>query len=56
MNKDFLIKYLNTDSPSTYEVEGQKIWLAELEEYADEVITDNYGQGTQKIWLMFKII
>jgi len=43
MNKDFLIKYLNTDSPSTYEVEGQKIWLAELEEYADEVITDNYG-------------
>jgi len=43
MNKDFLLKYLNTDSPSTYEVEGQKIWLAELEEYADEVITDNYG-------------
>lgn len=43
MNKDFLIKYLNTDSPSTYEVEGQKVWLAELEEYADEVITDNYG-------------
>ncbi len=43
MNKEFLLKYLNTDSPSTYEIEGQKVWLAELEEYADKVITDNYG-------------
>ena len=43
MNKKFLLKYLNTDSPSTFEVEGQKVWLKELESLADEVITDNYG-------------
>jgi putative aminopeptidase FrvX len=43
MNKEFLLKYLNTDSPSTLEIEGQKVWLKELKPYADKVITDNYG-------------
>jgi len=43
MNKEFLLKYLNTDSPSTLEIEGQKVWLKKLESYADKVITDNYG-------------
>jgi len=54
MNKEFLLKYLNTDSPSTFEVEGQKIWLKEMTPFADEIIKDNYGnvavviKGTQK--------
>ena len=43
MNIDFLKKYLNTNSPSTNEQDSQRKWIAELEEYADEVITDNYG-------------
>ena len=43
MNKKFLLDYLNTDSPSTMELESQKLWMDELSEYADEVITDNYG-------------
>ena len=43
MNKEFLLKYLNTDSPSTLEVEAQKLWIKELEELVDDVITDNYG-------------
>lgn len=54
MDKEFLLKYLNTDSPSTFEVEGQKTWLKELEPFVDEVIKDNYGnvvlriKGTEK--------
>lgn len=43
MDKKFLLKYLNTDSPSTLEVEAQVLWIKELEELVDEVITDNYG-------------
>lgn len=43
MNKEFLLKYLNTDSPSTLEVEAQKVWVEELKDYVDEVIIDNYS-------------
>jgi len=43
MDKKFLLEYLNTDSPSTLEVEAQKLWIKELEKYVDEVITDDYG-------------
>jgi putative aminopeptidase FrvX len=43
MDKKFLLKYLNTDSPSTLEAESQKVWMKELNNYVDEVITDNYG-------------
>ena len=43
MDKKFLLKYLNSDSPSTLEIESQKIWIKELEELVDDVITDNYG-------------
>lgn len=54
MDKNFLLKYLNTDSPSTYEVEAQKVWLDELKDLVDDVITDDYGnvvlliKGTEK--------
>lgn len=43
MNEIFLKNYLSTNSPSTYEVEGQKVWKEYLTKYADEFITDNYG-------------
>lgn len=43
MNKEFLKKYLNTDSPSTYEVEAQKVWIEQVSKYSDGVETDNFG-------------
>lgn len=42
-NDDFLIKYLSTDSPSTFEVEAQVVWKEEVSKYSDEVLSDNYG-------------
>ena len=39
----FLEKYLNNASPTGYETEGQKIWMAYLKPYVDEFITDTYG-------------
>lgn len=43
MNKEFLLKYLNTDSPSTFEVEAQKEWINEVSKYATSVKSDNFG-------------
>jgi endoglucanase len=43
MNIKLLLDYLKTDSPSTYEVEAQKLWMREAEKYADNIIKDNYG-------------
>ena len=40
---DFLEKYLNNASPTGYESDGQKIWMAYLKPYVDTFITDNYG-------------
>lgn len=49
MNKEFLLKYLNTDSPSTFEKEAQQVWLNEVSHLADEIIKDNYGNVVLKI-------
>lgn len=43
MNKQFLIEYLSTNSPSSYEVEGQKVWKEYLSKFTNEFISDNYG-------------
>ena len=43
MNKEFLKQYLNTDSPSTYEIEAQKVWIDYIGNSADEIVSDNYG-------------
>lgn len=43
MDKKFLLDYLNTDSPSTNEVEAQKLWIKQNEGTYDKMITDNYG-------------
>jgi tetrahedral aminopeptidase len=39
----FLEKYLNTASPTGFEVEGQKIWLDYIKPYIDEYFVDTYG-------------
>ena len=39
----FLENYLNNASPTGYESEGQKLWMAYLKPYVDEFITDIYG-------------
>ena len=39
----FLEKYLNTAAPSSFEVEGQKVWMKYIKPYVDEIFTDSYG-------------
>ena len=39
----FLERYLNNPSPTGYEAEGQKLWMAYLRPFVDEFITDAYG-------------
>lgn len=47
INKDFLEKYINTPSPTGYEVElgGQQVWLDEAKKFAKETFIDNYGNA-----------
>lgn len=45
MDKKFLIDYLNTDSPSCYEIEAQKLWVSKMTPLSDEIETDNYGNA-----------
>ena len=42
---DFLEKYLNTSSPTGYEMEGQKVWTKYIQPYVDEIRSDNYDQS-----------
>lgn len=42
-NKNFLFEYLNANSPSGFETEGQKIWLNYIKPYIDDHIVDTYG-------------
>lgn len=47
MNENFLKKYINTPSPSGYEMllGGQKVWIDEVTKYCDKVETDDYGNA-----------
>ena len=40
---DFLESYLNTNSPTGFESEGQKKWLKYMKPYVDDYFVDNYG-------------
>jgi len=40
---NFLEKYLNANSPTSYETQGQKIWLSYIKPYIDTYEVDNYG-------------
>lgn len=42
-SKKFLKKYLNTYSPVSQEIEGQKVWSGYIKDYVDELQDDNYG-------------
>ncbi len=42
---EFFEKYLNNPSPTGYELEGQKLWMAYLKPYVDTFITDTYGSA-----------
>lgn len=43
MNKIFLQKYLETNSPSTFEKEAQEIWKDYMSNFTSNFIIDNYG-------------
>lgn len=43
MDKNFLIEYLNTDSPCSNEVEAQKSWIEQVKGNCEQLITDDYG-------------
>lgn len=40
---DFLKKYIDNTSPTSYESQGQKIWLDYIKPYIDTYEVDNYG-------------
>lgn len=42
-SESFLEKYINNASPTGFEAEGQKLWLAYLKPYIDDYLVDNYG-------------
>ncbi|RPI63553.1 MAG: M42 family peptidase [Planctomycetaceae bacterium] len=42
---DFLKKLLTTPSPSGYETVNQRVWVEYAKQFADEVITDAYGNA-----------
>jgi len=47
LDNKFLKKYINTPSPSGYEMQlgGQKVWIDYVSQYADRVETDEYGNA-----------
>jgi len=44
-SKKFLYEYLNTESPTGFEVAGQKVWLDYVRQFSDDYITDTYGSA-----------
>ncbi|OVE85031.1 M20/M25/M40 family metallo-hydrolase [Natronolimnobius baerhuensis] len=44
-SRDFLVELLETPSPSGYETRGQRVWLDYVDQFADDVRTDAYGNA-----------
>jgi putative aminopeptidase FrvX len=44
-SKKFLYEYLNTESPTGFEVAGQKVWLDYMKQFSDDYMTDTYGSA-----------
>src|SRR5690349_13291069 len=42
---EFLQELLTTPSPSSFERQGQRVWLDYAKKYADETFTDTYGSA-----------
>lgn len=49
MNKKFLLDYLRTNSPSTYEQGAQKVWLDFVSEHTLDIEKDLYGNVIAKL-------
>jgi len=45
----FLEAYINNAAPTSFEAEGQKLWLRYLKPYIDEWFIDNYGTAVATI-------
>ena len=45
----FLEELLETPSPSGFETEGQRVWLDYVDQYADEIRTDAYGNAVATV-------
>jgi endoglucanase len=45
VRREFLESLLETPSPSGFEVEGQRVWVEYVSEFADRVETDEYGNA-----------
>jgi putative aminopeptidase FrvX len=43
--EEFLEKYLNTQSPTGWEMAGQEVWIDYIQDYVDKVQTDAYGNA-----------
>ena len=43
--RDFLNRLLETATPSSFEAPGQRLWTEYVEEFADEVRVDDYGNA-----------
>ena len=56
---DFLKRLLETPSPSGFETLGQRVWISYVEQFADKIESDSYGnvfamlnsEGSPKILL-----
>lgn len=48
-SEKFLFDYLNTYSPTGFEMEGQRTWLSYLKPVVDEYFTDTYGTAVAVI-------
>ncbi|ELY93588.1 M20/M25/M40 family metallo-hydrolase [Natrialba taiwanensis] len=44
-SRDFLTELLETPSPSGYETRGQQVWVDYVDQFADDVRTDAYGNA-----------
>jgi tetrahedral aminopeptidase len=42
-SRKFLYDYLNSESPTGFEVEGQRVWLDYIRPFVDTYFTDTYG-------------
>lgn len=47
--RQFLDDLLNTATPSGFETSGQQRWVRYVEQFADEVRTDSYGNAVAKV-------
>ena len=48
-SKAFLVRLLDTASPSGFEVEAARVWRAEAESFADEVTVDSSGSSYARL-------